>query len=140
MLWQLRRFRRTLVWGIVAVLVLDAPGVVSAPFPITPEGYPFLSDWPSIGRGLDHWYRQWLAVTGARERQRTAPASPTTVGWLARAGLLDDALDALGRVVEEQPRQMAEAFQQFGSNLGSDQARDRRPKAREILAAAHARV
>jgi tetratricopeptide (TPR) repeat protein len=82
-----------------------------------PEGLPSAAEFPSQDRGIWFFVSEDITRTLAAKRLADAPDSPETVRLLAAAKNLTGLLAALRRIVNTQPRRIADAFEATGQSL-----------------------
>jgi len=82
-----------------------------------PEGLPSAAEFPSQDRGIWSLVSDDITRTLAATRLAEAPDSPETVRLLAAAKNLTGLLAALRRIVDTQPRRIADAFDATGQSL-----------------------
>lgn len=110
-----------------------------------PESLPSPAEFPPQDRAIWGLASQGIAATLAARRLVAAPDSPETVRLLAVARNLDGMLGALRRIVDTQPRRIADAFEAIGGAAwqfrGDDeQARRNAETLQQIVANARKRL
>jgi hypothetical protein len=105
----------------------------------TPVGYFRGDQWSVDARSLRAVYVQWLTRRVAAERLARFPDSANTVGWLAAADRVNDALDVLERIIARRPTSIADALESMIdqiSHLHSDASHTYEARVHRLIAAA----